>query len=82
MGIYISTNSKIRSFTSIACIVEVFSPDILIYFVIYLLNAMKGVRRGACLSLDWARKCFLACIVFAQIRGASRQKIPSANRVG
>lgn len=60
MGIYISTNSKIRSFTSIACIVEVFSPDILIYFVIYLLNAMKGVRRGACLSRDWAGKVLLS----------------------
>jgi hypothetical protein len=49
MGIYIPTNSKIGSFISIACLVEVFSPDILIYFVIYLLNAMKGVRRGICI---------------------------------
>jgi hypothetical protein len=64
MGIYIPTNSKIGSFISIACLVEVFSPDILIYFVIYLLNAMKGVRRGICVFGEGTEEHYIDCIIF------------------
>ncbi len=63
MAIYIPTNSKIRSFISIACLAEVFSPDILIYSVIYLLNAMKGVRRGICVLRKGPKEHYLDCII-------------------
>ncbi len=75
MGIYIQTNSKNGSFNSIACLAEVFSPDILIYFEIYLLNAMKGVRCGICRLRGGTEKASQpAQSSLTRLRGAPRQK--------
>jgi len=83
MAIYNPANAEIRSFISIACLAEVFSPDILIYSVIYLLDAMKGVRCGISpLKKGTEKHCLGHIVSLGRFLGLSRQEIQGARVLG